>query len=227
MAHIKLEAQSRTLTGNKARKLRRDGIVPAVVFSKDFGSQNVQVSFSDFFRVYREAGKNNVIDLMLEGKKLPVIVHGMDVHPVKGLPRHVDFLSVNLKEKVTASVPVVLTGEALGVKDQGLVLIQDLEEIEVTALPDKLPNEITLDVTELKEIGDHYSVGDLKIEGEYEFATEAEHVVVTLVAQSKEEDFDTGTETIIEGEEGEGGEEVTPDALEGKSEGEQAEKSDN
>ena len=221
MAHIKLEAHARTLTGNQARKLRRDGIIPAVIFSKDFGSQNIQVSFSDFFRVYREAGKNNVIDLMLDGKKLPVIVNGMDVHPVKSVPRHVDFFSVNLKEKVVAAVPVVLTGESSGVKDQGLVLIQDLEEIEVSALPDKLPNEITLDITDLKEIGDHYTVGDLSVEGDYAFATEADHVVVTLVAQSKEEDFDTGTETIIEGEDGDAeATAVTPDALEGKKENE-------
>lgn len=209
MAHIQLQAQNRTLTGNQARKLRREGIVPGVVFANGFGSKNVQVTFTEFFQVYREAGKNNVIDLIIDGKKLPVIVSSLDIHPVKGLPRHIDFLKVNLKQKVTAAVPVVLAGDALGVREQGLVLIQDLEEIEVTALPDKLPNEITVDVTNLKEIGDHYSVGDLTVTGEYAFATEADHTVVTLVAQSKEEDFETSQETIIEGEENIEGEGVS------------------
>lgn len=206
MAHIELQAQNRTITGNQSRKLRRDGILPAVVFGKSFGSTNVQVVYSDFYKVYKQSGKNHVIDLIIDGKKTPVIVHDIDVHPVKGLPRHIDFLAVNLKEKVTASVPVEITGEAIGIKEQGGVLIQNLEEIEVSALPDSIPGSIVVDVTNLKEIGDHISVEQLDIEKSFEYVTEG--TIVTLVAQSKEEDFEKENETIIEGEETESTEET-------------------
>jgi large subunit ribosomal protein L25 len=200
MAHIELQAQSRTLIGNQARKLRREGVIPAVIFSKEHLSENIQVIFSDFYKVFKQAGKNHVIDVLLNDKKVPVIVDDIDVHPVKGLPRHISFLAVNLKQKVTASVPVVLTGEAAGVKEQGAVLIQDLEEIEVSALPDNIPGEIVIDITHLAAVGDHVLVEQLKVEGDYTFVTEMDQVVATLVAQSKEEDFESSNETVIEGE---------------------------
>lgn len=207
MAHIELVAQQRNLKGNDNRKLRRDGLIPAVLFSKEYGSDSIQVEYREFVKVYKKAGKTQVIELLIDGKNLPCIVNGIDVHPVQGVPRHVDFLSVDLKKKVIASVPVVIEGEAIGVKEQGAVLIVDLEEVEVEALPDKLPGEIVVNVTELKAVGEHIVVGQLPKSDDYQYVTEEDQVVATLVAQSKEEDFDSGVdETIIEG--GEGGDEA-------------------
>lgn len=203
MAHIELQAQYRTKLGNDARKLRREGIIPAVLFSKAHGSDSIQVVFSDFFKVYKQSGKNHVIELQIGDKKFPCIVHGIDVHPVKGLPRHIDFLSVDLKKKVSAQVPVNIEGEPIGVKEQGAVLIVDLEEVEVEALPDQIPDSIIVNVTELKKVGDNVTIKELPQSDKYEYITEIDQRIATLVAQSKDEDFDSGVETpIIEGEEG-------------------------
>jgi large subunit ribosomal protein L25 len=200
MTHLELQAKLRTETGNKARKLRRDGVIPAVIFSKSYGSENVQVNFSEFYKVYKQSGKNHVIDLMVDDKKIPVIVNEIDVHPYKGLPRHVNFLAVDLKTKVTASVPVEIEGESPGVKEFGAVLIVDMEDIEVSALPDKLPNSIVINIEKLKEVGDSIKISDLTAGGDYDFVVDADQSVVTLVAQSKEEDFETQVEVVEETE---------------------------
>jgi large subunit ribosomal protein L25 len=189
MAHVKLKAQERSIHGNQVRKLRREGILPGVIYSKKTQSSTLQVSFAEFYRVFKEAGKTHVVDLTIgEGKTLPCIIHDMDIDPVSGLPRHVDFLQVNLKEKVVAAVPVEYVGEAPGVKEFGAVLNTAVQELDVEALPDKLPSAITVDVSALATMTDVIRVVDLLTSAaDYSIVAEPELVLASLTSGQEDE----------------------------------------
>jgi large subunit ribosomal protein L25 len=182
MKHAELEVQARELFGNQARKLRRDGILPAVVYSKKQEPIHIQVNTRDFYTLFKQSGYTHVVELKLGSQKnTPVIVHEVDVHPVTGEARHVDFLAVNLKEKVKTSVPVELVGTAVGVKELGALLSSNLDEIEVEALPDNIPESIQVDVTHLAQIHDSIKVSDLAKSDKYDILEEPEEVIVSLV----------------------------------------------
>jgi large subunit ribosomal protein L25 len=100
MKHSKLIVEKRTIQGNQNRKLRKIGIIPAVIFSKTLDSVMIQIPIGEFTKVYKEAGKTHVIDVICDNESYSTIIHGIDIHPVKHLPRHVDFLAVDLKQKV-------------------------------------------------------------------------------------------------------------------------------
>jgi large subunit ribosomal protein L25 len=200
MAHFKLNSQTRIITGNQCRKLRRSGFIPAVIFGNNSESQIVQVLAGDFYKIYKESGKTNVIDLKIdENKTLPVIVHSLDVDPVKNLARHIDFLLVNLKQKIHAQVPLVFVGDPVGVKSVGGVLVTSLDSIDVEALPDDIPSEIEVNVEKLAEIGDMISISDIVTTDKYVIINDPMLGVAVLTAQSTEEDFaseDTALESL-------------------------------
>jgi large subunit ribosomal protein L25 len=201
MAHISLQVKNRSVIGNQVRKLRRDGILPCVIYSNKLSSINVEVPVGVFARVFKISGKNHVIDVDVEGKVYPCIVHDTDIHPVTGNIRHVDFLFVNLKEKVVASVPVVYTGESKAVKELGGVLNTTVDELEVSALPDSIPAEITVDISAIESFGDVIKVSDLVKSTSYDIQEEPDFVVVSVNAPTAEvaqEEESVTTETLVE-----------------------------
>ena len=120
--HHQLKSQKRTIVGNKVKTICREGLTPAVIYSKDFPSTPLQINTRDFLKLYKEAHRSGVIDLDIDGKVVPCIVQDIDVHPSKKTLRHVDFYAVNLKVKITTEVPVSIINEAPGVKNLGGVL---------------------------------------------------------------------------------------------------------
>ncbi len=185
-----LKAEKRILTGSKVKKLRRQGIIPANVFGHTVKSQAIQVSEVEFARVYKEAGETSLIWLKVEGeeKERPTLVKALTNNPITGKKYHVDFHQVNLKEKVTANVPVEIIGESQIVKDGLAVLDINLHEIEVEALPTDIPENVTVDISTLVAIGDSIKLADLKVPTEVTVLTDLEMSVVALGAPMKEEE---------------------------------------
>ncbi len=184
-----LKAEKRVLLGSKVKKLRRLGTIPANVFGHTIESQAIQVSEVEFNRVYKQAGETSLIWIKIEGedKERPTLVKALTNNPVTGQKYHIDFHQVNLKEKVTANIPVELVGEAQMVKDGLAIIDLNLHEIEVEALPTDLPESVDFDISLLKEIGDSLKVGDVKLSSEVTVLTDPEMTVVALGALQKEE----------------------------------------
>ena len=184
-----LKAEKRLLTGSKVKKLRRQGVVPANVFGHTIKSQAIQVSEVEFNRIYKDAGETSLIWLKLEGedKERPTLIKGLTNNPITGQKYHVDFHQVNLKEKVSANVPVEIMGDAQIVKDGLAVLDINMHEIEVEALPTDIPESIIFDISNLKEIGDSLKLSDVKLPTEVTVLTDLDSVVVALGAPQKEE----------------------------------------
>jgi large subunit ribosomal protein L25 len=188
MKHLKLTAKLRTQLGHKAKHVKREGSIPAVVYSKTVDSTPLTIDYKEFYHIFKQAGKTQVLDLSIDEKKaIPVIVHDIYVHPVTSKPEHIDFKVVNLKEKVVASIPVVIEGEAVAVKEFGGVLNINFQELEVEALPDNLPHEITVNVESLKTMDDVITIADLtNSDQKFVYILESDTVVASMVTQTEE-----------------------------------------
>ncbi|WP_377887149.1 50S ribosomal protein L25/general stress protein Ctc [Alkalihalobacillus sp. R86527] len=159
--------------------------LPAVLYGKDRSSAPVSVDALEFIKVYREVGKNGVIELDFEGQgKYPVMVYDMQVDHLKNQIMHVDFYSVDLDKEVEAEVPVHLKGTAQGDKDGGVVQ-QMLHEITVKAKPNDFPDSIDIDISELN-VGDAVLVSDLPKGNKYEVTADGEEPIASVVPPTKE-----------------------------------------
>ena len=158
-----LKVSKRTVTGRKVSQLRKKGITPGNVFGKHVKSFPVEVNTKEFLAIFQKVGETGLLELTVHDHVHPVLVHNVSYHPVTSKTLHIDFLEVNLKEKVTTKVPVKLVGEALAVKDKVGVVLTLLNELEVEALPMDLPEKIEVDVSHLAKIGDVIKISDLKV----------------------------------------------------------------
>ncbi|MBN1586303.1 MAG: 50S ribosomal protein L25 [Candidatus Omnitrophica bacterium] len=192
MAVYDLAASLRDLAGKgPAKKMRREGRIPCVVYSKDHEAVGLSVDTREFQRALRtEAGENVIIELAYpesgKSKKHNVLVKEIQEHPVSGGILHVDFVGIDLKEKIQVSVPVAIKGAAVGVKRDGGVMEHVMWEIEVECLPTAIPSEIQVNVSELG-MNEALHVKDLKMPEGVESLEDADAVVVTVVPPRAEE----------------------------------------
>src|SRR3989344_2491156 len=158
-------AQPRTVTGRKVKILRKSGIVPANIFGKNIKSTAIQLEVKPFSKFLKEVGESTLLYLDLKGESdpRPVLLTEKKKHPVTGDLQHLSFLQVDLKQKVTASVPVLLVGESPAVKEKLGILVQQLDKIDVEALPTDIPENIQLDISGLTEVNSSLKVKDVDL----------------------------------------------------------------
>ncbi|MEZ4087822.1 MAG: 50S ribosomal protein L25 [Candidatus Gracilibacteria bacterium] len=213
MKTVTLEVQKRELSSSP-RELRRQNVIPAVFYGQGEKSVAVQMDYQTFRRTYMKTGSSALIDLKVEGEDpKKVLVHDLQIHPLSGKIEHVDFLLVNLKEAITAYVPVEIVGEASAVKDHGGILNTVKTELHVKCLPLELPHEIKVDISGLEELGASIHVSDIPAIGGVEILDGEEDVIVNVVAPRVEEPEPT------EGAEGEAGAEGAEGEAGGEAEG--------
>lgn len=191
MDKLILQAKERQVLGKQVKKIRKAGQIPAHVFGKNIPTDHISVEGRQFLAVYKQAGESGLIDLMMAEKKAkPVLIRNVQVNPVNGRFLHIDFYQVNLSEKVSVPVPVVLTGEEPELVRSGeAVVIQPLSEVQVEALPTEIPEKIEADKSSLKKIGDTVLVSQLQINlpVAVTILTDPEAVVVKLDTAVTEE----------------------------------------
>ena len=189
MIQNKFTVQPRQTLGRKVKKLRAQGVVPANVFGKKIPSVNLQLSTKDFQKKYSEVGESTLVYLQVEGEKTdrPVMVSQVTRDPVTGNILHVSFRQVDLKQKVTAPVTVKLTGEAPAEKEKLGILVQQLDEIEVEALPADLLDHVDVDVSGLAEVNQAIFAKDLKLDSKLTLKTEPDAIVAKIEPLAKEE----------------------------------------
>ncbi|MPZ17132.1 MAG: 50S ribosomal protein L25 [Luteitalea sp.] len=178
-----LEAAKRETRGkNAAHRLRTQGQVPAVVYSGGMENIAVAVDAKTLSRIlHSDSGVNSLIDLSLDESSAKVLVKDFQLDPVTHEILHADFFRVAMHKQLTISVPVMLKGEARGVKQQTGMLDFVTREIEVECLPGDIPEHIEIDVSELV-IGDGVRVGDLPPNDKWQAVSEPETMIVHIVA---------------------------------------------
>ncbi|KKQ74942.1 MAG: 50S ribosomal protein L25 [Candidatus Woesebacteria bacterium GW2011_GWB1_38_5b] len=188
MAKINLQAENRKIIGRGVKNLRKKGRLPANVFGKKIDSIAVDVGKSEFLKVYGEAGETGLVDLNISGSVHPVLVSELQLDPVTDEVLQVDFHEVDLKEQVSATVPVELIGESPAQKSGIGTVVQQIDEIEVTALPMDLPDKFEIDISELIEVDQAIYVKDLKYDKDkVKLETDLEDIVVKVEPPQKEE----------------------------------------
>lgn len=180
MTREKLKVEKREITGKQVKKLRREGILPANVYGKDFASTSVQVALASFKDVFSKAHETSLVDLEIGNETLPVLIHNVQIDPKKQEIVHADFYKVNLKEKVTANIPVVGTGEPQAVAEKKGILLHQLLELEVEALPTDLPEKIEVNVEGLRNVDEQILVSDLKLSEGVTVLTESSQIVFRI-----------------------------------------------
>jgi large subunit ribosomal protein L25 len=180
MKKLALKATIRELVGRKVKNLRKNGQLPATVYGKKVKSITVAVSEADFKQVYEEAGETGLIELTVGNETRPVLVHNVQTDAIYSKPLHIEFHQVDLKEKVHANIPLVMVGISQAVADKKGVLLTLVDEIEVEALPQELPENIEVDVAKLAEVNSELHVSDLKIPTGVTLLTESTVGVVRI-----------------------------------------------
>jgi large subunit ribosomal protein L25 len=194
-----LRAEPRTVLGKKVKRLRREGLIPGVVYGPVLNETvSVSVNRRDFEKFFARNGHSTIVSLTWEGGQQPVLIREVQIDPVTRVPLHIDFFAPNMRQKLRQAVPLVLHNPN---EDMVGVLQTVLTEIEVEALPADLPHQIDLDIHGLVEVGDTVHVSDLSIPGNVEIITDAEELVASIVAETVEEEPEVEEVAEAEGEE--------------------------
>jgi large subunit ribosomal protein L25 len=206
MEQMTLRADTgRTRGSRPARRLRREGAVPAVLYGRGMDSLAVAVDQRDLYTVlHTEAGSNVLINLEVGKDKHLTVAREIQRHPVRGEIMHLDFIRISMDEAIEAEVGVDFIGVPLGVREEGGIVETVQATVIITALPGSIPASISIDIDELG-VGDSLKVSDLPdIEG-VEYVTSGEMTLVSVQLPqivSLEPDVDEDAE-LLEGEEGE------------------------
>ena len=182
-----LEAAPRTPgTKNDARRVRRDGKIPAVVYGAGKPAVPVAVDPRHVSRIlHSETGHNSVFDLALDGEKSKAMIVDWQYEPIKGSLLHIDLKRIAMDQKLRVNVPIELVGEPAGVKQQGGLLEQIVREVEVECLPADIPNVIELNVADLV-FGVVLRVSDLPKTDKVKFVTDADQPVAHIISIKEE-----------------------------------------
>ena len=174
-----------------ARKLRKQGSIPAILYGKDTEAKMLTVSEREWKRLSKNLKKTSILKMQLkkngQTEDLSVMVKAIQKEVCKDNILHIDFLHVSMERKIEVEIPIHLTGKAKGTVNNGVVE-QHLRTIMVECLPTQIPERIDVDVTEL-DIGDSIHISDLsKAHPELKFLEHPEVAVVTVIPPETEEE---------------------------------------
>lgn len=171
MSDISLKLDVRTSEGKKLKELRKNGLVPSVVYGGHDKPYMTQSGMIDTVKVVNSAGKHTPVNLVVDGKKRLAIIKSIDFDPVKHTLRHIAFHTIKTTDVITTEVPVILTGLGESPAERaGLVILQAIERLEIKAKPADLPESIELPVDKLENTEDKIDIADIKLPAGVEFA---------------------------------------------------------
>jgi large subunit ribosomal protein L25 len=179
---VTIQAEARHARGkNEARRLRRSGKIPAVVYGAYQEPVAVTLDPRDLSRIiHSPSGYNSIFDVAFDGQNAPVMIADHQNHPITGVLMHADLKRIDLNKRITVTVPVYPQGEAKGVKQQGGLFEMVSRSVQVECLPNDIPEQFTIDVTELL-IGQNVRASDIAMPGSMQLVSPPEAVIVHVV----------------------------------------------
>jgi len=226
---IVVSVEERTVVGKGLAQLRADGKVPAVLHDHGQPSIHLMADQTALAKAYADAGKHHPVQLDLGKANHLAIIKDVDYEPVKHYMRHVVFQAIKQDEEVETEVPLVFKADVeIPAEKLSLMVLQQLDHVEVKALPKDLPDELVIDPSSLAEVGDHLTVADIVAPAGVTILTEPEHqVAVVEMPKDQEAEANKAAEELAadaaahaETEEGEG------EAKAGETPGEETAESD-
>ena len=166
------------------KQLRRDGNIPGIYYSSiSKNSLPIFVTKKDYQTAIKSGAR--IFNILVENKKQNVLFKSVQYHPVTEDVLHIDLYGVRMDQAITIKVSLILTGDAIGVKDEGGILNQPLNEIEIQCLPADIPESFKLDISELG-MGNSLNASDIKLDEKITLITSEDAVVVSVTQPMKE-----------------------------------------
>ena len=176
---------------------KNSDFIPAVVYGPGIENNNISINLKEFSQLFSEAGESTLISLeSKDGANYFALVHDVQKDPLSGEFIHVDFYQPNLEKKVEVSVPITFTGIAPAVKELGGTLVKNFLEVDVKALPQKLPHSIEVSVAGLNTFDDVVTIKDLIVPEGVEILKDPEEIIALVTEAEKEEELVSVEENV-------------------------------
>ncbi|MDO8506945.1 MAG: 50S ribosomal protein L25 [bacterium] len=201
MEKIKIQATKRDILGKQVSSLRREGLIPVVLYGKGKDNMSLSVNKKDFDRAYKMSGGSTIIQVEIDGEKTKnVLIKDIDKSPVSDSILHADFYQVRMSEKITAPIPLSFVGDSKAVIDLGGSLITNKSEVEVECLPGDLPHEIEVDISVLEDFEAVIHLKDIKMPEGVEIKDDIEETIALVEPPRSEEELAELEEPVEAGE---------------------------
>lgn len=179
----------------KPEALLKVGKIPAVFYGPKEKSTPVSISNVDFVKLWRKAGESSIITLKDGSDEHEALIHDIDLHPVSGAPRHVDFYVIEKGKKLQVNIPLIFEGVSPAVKDLGGILVKVLHEVRIEAMPKDLPHSIIINISNLTELSSTISTKDLVLPNGVELISGKDEVIAAI-SVAKDEPIEEAPTTI-------------------------------
>jgi large subunit ribosomal protein L25 len=186
MEKFVLKATKRSVTGKQVKALRRAGELPAVIYGRHVEPLSISLDAHSTELVFAKLTSSTLVTIDVEGQEFAALVREKQRNFIKGNLTHIDFLALDLTEKIRTKVRLTFVGVSSAVKDFSAVLVHRMEAIEVECLPADLPERITVDISSIKEIGNKIHVSDISFPENVTVLDDADDIVI-IASVAKEE----------------------------------------
>ena len=195
MEKILLKATKRNVTGKQVKALRRAGELPAVIYGRHVEPIVISLDAHSSELVFAKLTSSSLVTIDVEGQEYAALVREKQRNFIKGNLTHVDFLALDLTEKIRTKVRLTFTGVSSAVKDFSAVLVHRMEAFEVECLPTDLPERINVDISSLKEIGNNIRVSEIPLPENVVVLDDADDIVI-IASVAKEEAPEEGAAVV-------------------------------
>jgi large subunit ribosomal protein L25 len=182
MDKVVLKAEKRDIKGKQVGALRRAGKLPAVIYGRHLEPISILLDFHTTSLTMNKLSSSSLVTIDLDGKEYPALVRERQRNYIKGTITHIDFLAVDLTEKIRASVRLHFVGVSGAVKDYNAVLVNGIQTLEVECLPTDLPQGIDVDISVMKLVGDGIHVSDITLPDNLRMLTSDHEMIVVATA---------------------------------------------
>ena len=196
MEKVVLKAAKREITGKQVKALRRAGQLPAVIYGRHVEPIAISLDAHTTGLVFAKLTSSSLVTIDVEGKEYAALVREKQRNYIQGVLTHVDFLAVDLTEKIRTKVRLTFVGVSSAVKDFSAVLVHRMDALEVECLPADLPERITVDLSSIREIGNNIHVRDIFVPENVQVLDDADDVVI-IATVVKEEASDVAAAAAV------------------------------
>ncbi len=186
MEKIVLKATKRNVTGKQVKALRRAGQLPAVIYGRHVEPISISLEAHTAGLVFAKLTSSTLVTIDVEGTEYAALVRERQRNYIKGDLTHIDFLALDLTEKIRTKVQLTFVGVSSAVKDFSAVLVHRMDALEVECLPTDLPERITVDISSIKEIGNNIHVRDIPLPVNVVVLDDVDDIVI-IASIAKEE----------------------------------------
>jgi large subunit ribosomal protein L25 len=194
MEKVVLQATKRSVIGKQVQQLRRQGVLPGVVYGHGVEPTSISMDAHSAGLILPRLTDSSIVYIALEGKEIPALVREKQKNYIRNIYTHIDFQAVSLTEKIRTHVSLHFHGVAPAIKAFQAAIVTNMEKIEVEALPADLPQRIEIDLSKLAELGDAVHVRDLSVSDKVTVLTDLDEVIVVATSTQEEGAGEEGAE---------------------------------